>query len=225
MSIISTPPRPNTPDVTDARADGSGSFTQTGSFTFSAASMDLGTVIKGVLRSVLWLTFEIPFPVGTRFGAMSINLKRGITLGSDDFSVWVGFLATDGTWNTGGESGLGWKEYLNIEDLPHPNSSTGPEWLNSSISLSHIISISDHSDGNIVKWGTNVTGLNYENHKFLTDLQTAFDENEPNRTSRGVPVAIAMVPHGTTSRIFRFETVEGTTAPQLFIRTRRVITI
>jgi hypothetical protein len=226
MPINSTSPRPNDPDVTDARADGSTNFLATGPINFQGVSMDIGSVAKGAVRSVIWMMFEIPLRAGTRFGGMSINLSRSLSSGSGLVPLMVGFIEKDGVWNVGGEAGLGWDEYANEESLPHPADETDALWLDASPSLSHSININDHGNGDIVKWGYNSPALHYESTKFLTDLQTAFDENESDRTSRGVPVAIMMVPPaGASSRIFRFDSAEGTIPPQLFIRTRRIIIV
>ena len=170
--------------------------------------------------------FEVPLPQGTRFGAISLGLERRVQAGASALPVWVGLLSADGIWNAGGESSTGFLEYANIESLPHPDSPTDSAWLNSSTSLSHSISPADHSDGDLIKWGFGTQGLHYEDIKFLTDFQTAFDQNESFRTSRGVPIAMALVPTNNTQRLFILSSITGAAdeqPPQLFVRTRRVI--
>lgn len=232
MSHLIINPSPQDPTLpTTEDSDGSAAFLTTGLISegnnFILTTLELGSVIKGVVRSLVWIMFEVPFPKGTRFAEMWLGLTRNITVGDGDLAIWIGFLETDGVWNEGGDNGTGWLEYTNIEDLPHPATATDSAWLNASPSLAHTIGFGDHINGELVKWGTNSPGLHYEDPKFLTDFQTAFDENEAFRTSRGVPIAMSLVPVADNNRLFRFTSNRPEAAPvvefpKLFFRTRRI---
>lgn len=222
VSINVNPSPQNSPTK---EADGSDSFTRTGSIGFTGPRINIGSGSKGPSRSTIWLLFEVSLSQGTIFAGISLGLVRELTTGTTLLPVSIGFLEIDGTWETGGESGTGWFEYANIESLPHPNTASDAAWLNSSASLTHDINVNDHVDGDRVKWGFNTPGLNYVNSKFLTDFQTIFDKNEQFRTSRGVPIAMAIVPTATDPRVFDFTSIDSSVIkdrPELFVRSRRI---
>lgn len=225
-SRILTPKPQNFIPVSTIQADGAEGFLVTGGFTFAQPLHNFGTFLKGVGRTTIWLLYEVPVPIGTQFAEFSFGMEHVSQVGTLPLPIWIGFLETDGVWNAG-EDGLGWKEYALLEDLPHPNSDTDSLWLDASPSLKHDVSPTDHSVGDFVKWGTNSPGLSYEDPKFLTDFQTAFDENEIYRTSRGVPVAMMLVPRVNDLMHFQFFSANqpdhgSGRVPELFFRTRRI---
>jgi len=210
MTTAITTPSPQTPAVTNAQADGAGSFLATGAIGgyLTLQTANVGT-FGGPVRGMFFLTFEVNMPPGTLFDAVSIGLVRTAVAGSGtDVPVMAGFIENDGVWNTGGEAGTGWAEYTNIEDVPHPDTAGDSAWLGSAA-----VSTDNWTDVLLASgrttFGSGFDGLTVDDPAWLTKFQQQFEDNEPYRTSRGVPVAVMFVPTGTDSRVFAVKTVNS----------------
>lgn len=156
---------------------------------------DIGSVLKGLQKGSFFVLFEIDEPSGTVFTSVEFSLYDFITFGALGTPFNFGVLAKDGIWNINPESspkGLG--DYVLAEDFPRPLSDTDAAWVSGTAAIVGILDVFVHPVGgtpNRVTWGSTGLGSDFEAGNFLTDFQTAFDENESDRTiARGVPVLL-----------------------------------
>lgn len=167
--------------------------------------LDFGSVLKGVQRAAHFCMFEIQEPVGTVFDSISYSLDfrqtSGVLL---PIPFWFGLCEKDGRFNVQTEGfprGIG--NYLTTNLFPLASGSVDPLWVSGSAS---IVDNFPTSIGARVSWGSVGSGSDFEDDKFLTDFQLAFDANESDRTvNRGIPIMLHLRPADITNKFWRFD--------------------
>ncbi len=188
MAIFTDNPSP----LFDANADGDMFAPYAGANTIdtSPITIQMGSEQKGTAQKSMWIMFELDIPRDSIINNVSLFLYvvSYNAIQGQNVEYTMGWLAPDGTWDVQASED-GWKEYTAFsDDLPHPTSTTDAAWYNSEVSFDDTIEVDDVVPDDTITWAGSGGDRNAAN--FTTNLQSLFDENESNRTFRGVPVAL-----------------------------------
>jgi len=176
--------------------------------------------------------FEPNIPDGSTFVSVELDLFQVSITGSAliPLDISVGWLANDGTWNVQ-TSNTGWDDYAgNVDPATEPalhpsrDGSSSSDWVNNFPSFS-LLTMTFGSNAPASSTAFSFGGgagisPTFSDADFLTDAQDAFDDNEVNRTARGVPMAIVIVPEDAQAQQWAIASNENATVanrPELTI--------
>ena len=182
--------------------------------TQSASTHNIGSVQKSLQNQATWFIFEPDIPLGAELTSVSFRIHVNTKTGTAAHTVSVGFLELDGTWNVQA-SDLGWGEYgTSAASLPYPNRTGAADagWEGGSARFFTNFLNGVVTSGDWLEWndaGSGTGDVVTTDSGFLTDAQNIFNDNETNRTARGVPMAILAVPSASAGQMWNINSAEA----------------
>ena len=213
MSVtISVNPSPT------SKADGYKVYNASG--LVDSASLVQGSVLKGTQNQTIWIMFEPNLPEGSTLVSANIDLWMTALGGTNNSFLRVGWFANDGTWNVQASNlGLGEYAVFSLTGAPgvHPTrlGASDAKWINSVPSfnpLSAVLSSAPASGTAFSIGGGSGISPTYADADFVSDAQDAFDSNETNRTARGVPMLMTILPTDNAAQQWILASNEDTTS-------------
>ncbi len=169
----------------------------------------VGSTAKENQDQTAWIMFEPNLPAGSTFVSVELDLYQQLLTGLLAVDWRIGWLANDGTWNVQTTS-TGFGEYPGVvnpatEPTLHPTraGASDTDWINNFPSFNPLNTTPGTAPASGTAFsfggGTGITPT-YSDADFLTDAQSAFDGNEVNRTARGVPMAVVILPSNNNAQ-------------------------
>ena len=183
----------------------------------------VGSIYKGGQNVASWLMFEPNIPAGSTLVSVELSLYQNALSGVASLDVRVGWLANDGVWNIQDPSSTAWAEYGPAYDFssttapgafPDRTGTSDAKWINNFPAfnpLSSVVASNTPASGTAFSFGGG-TGISptFSASDFLTDAQDSFDSNVANRNSRGVPIAVLLVPETSALQLWNMPSNEHT---------------
>lgn len=180
----------------------------------------VGSIFKGGTNNASWLMFEPNIPAGSTLVSAKLDLFMNVLSGAVSLDVRVGWLGNDGIWNLQTSSN-GWGAYGAASNFSPTGTASGVHPDRTGVSdsgwINNFPSFNPHSgtppaSGTAFSFGGGA-GISptFSDSAFLTDAQDAFDGNETNRTARGVPMAVLLVPTTANLQLWNMASNENAT--------------